>query len=52
VRSSRHLAVLPCLNLSGDLEQDDFADGMVEELTSALSRILLWIGRFFDWRLS
>jgi DNA-binding winged helix-turn-helix (wHTH) protein len=27
------LAVLPFLNLSGDLEQDYFADGMVEEIT-------------------
>jgi len=33
------LAVLPFLNLSGDLEQEYFADGMVEEITTALSRI-------------
>jgi DNA-binding winged helix-turn-helix (wHTH) protein len=33
------LAVLPFLNLSGDPEQDYFADGMVEEITTALSRI-------------
>jgi TolB-like protein/class 3 adenylate cyclase/predicted ATPase/Flp pilus assembly protein TadD len=32
------LAVLPFLNLSGDLEQDYFADGMVEEITTAVSR--------------
>src|SRR5215469_14434335 len=33
------LAVLPFNNLSGDLEQEYFADGMVEEITTALSRI-------------
>ena len=33
------LAVLPFANLSGDLEQDYFADGMVEEITTALSRV-------------
>jgi TolB-like protein/predicted ATPase/class 3 adenylate cyclase len=33
------LAVLPFLNLSGDPEQDYFADGMVEEIITALSRI-------------
>ena len=33
------LAVLPFVNLSGDPEQEYFADGMVEEITSALSRI-------------
>jgi TolB-like protein len=33
------LAVLPFLNLSGDREQEYFADGMVEEITTALSRI-------------
>src|SRR5262249_37805860 len=33
------LAVLPFLNLSGDPEQEYFADGMVEEITTALSRI-------------
>src|SRR5262249_57172507 len=33
------LAVLPFLNLSGDPEQEYFADGMVEELITALSRI-------------
>src|SRR6516164_3826628 len=32
------IAVLPFLNMSGDPEQDYFADGMVEELTTALSR--------------
>jgi TolB-like protein len=33
------LAVLPFLNLSGDPEQHYFADGMVEEIITALSRI-------------
>src|SRR5262249_34353413 len=33
------LAVLPFANLSGDPEQDYFADGMVEEITTALSRV-------------
>jgi TolB-like protein len=33
------IAVLPFGNLSGDLEQDYFADGMVEEIITALSRI-------------
>jgi adenylate cyclase len=33
------LAVLPFHNMSGDPEQDYFADGMVEDITSALSRI-------------
>src|SRR5215469_2760337 len=33
------LAVLPFLNLSGDPEQAYFADGMVEEIITALSRI-------------
>src|SRR6516225_2502982 len=33
------LAVLPFLNLSDDPKQDYFADGMVEEITTALSRI-------------
>ncbi|MFC7738481.1 winged helix-turn-helix domain-containing protein [Roseomonas sp. GCM10028921] len=32
------LVVLPFVNLSGDPEQDYFADGMTEELTTALSR--------------
>jgi adenylate cyclase len=32
------IAVLPFKNLSGDLEQEYFADGMVEELITALSR--------------
>lgn len=32
------IAVLPFTNLSGDSEQDYFADGMVEEITTALSR--------------
>jgi TolB-like protein len=33
------LAVLPFVNLSGDPEQEYFADGMVEEIITALSRI-------------
>jgi TolB-like protein/Flp pilus assembly protein TadD len=33
------LAVLPFQNLSGDPEQDYFADGIVEDITTALSRI-------------
>jgi adenylate cyclase len=33
------LAVLPFANLSGDPGQDYFADGMVEEITTALSRV-------------
>jgi adenylate cyclase len=33
------VAVLPFDNLSGEAEQDYFADGMVEEITTALSRL-------------
>jgi adenylate cyclase len=33
------IAVLPFENLSGDREQEYFADGMVEEIITALSRI-------------
>jgi len=33
------IAVLPFQNLSGDPEQEYFADGMVEDITTALSRI-------------
>jgi adenylate cyclase len=33
------IAVLPFANLSGDPEQDYFADGMVEEIITAFSRI-------------
>jgi hypothetical protein len=33
------IAVLPFINLSGDLEQEYFADGMVEEIITALSRV-------------
>jgi TolB-like protein len=32
------IAVMPFANLSGDSEQEYFADGMVEEITNALSR--------------
>jgi adenylate cyclase len=33
------IAVLPFTNMSGDPEQEYFADGLVEEITTALSRI-------------
>ena len=33
------IAVLPFQNMSGDPEQEYFADGMVEEIITALSRI-------------
>jgi adenylate cyclase len=33
------IAVLPFQNMSGDPEQEYFADGMVEDITTALSRI-------------
>jgi adenylate cyclase len=33
------IAVLPFANMSGDLEQEYFVDGMVEEIITALSRI-------------
>ena len=33
------IAVLPFANLSGDPEQEYFADGMVDEIITALSRI-------------
>ena len=33
------IAVLPFANLSGDPEQEYFVDGLVEDITSALSRI-------------
>src|SRR5262249_30000962 len=36
------IAVLPFENLSGDPEQEYFADGMVEDITAALSR-LRWL---------
>jgi TolB-like protein len=36
------MAVLPFTNMSGDPEQDYFADGMVEEIITALSR-LRWL---------
>ena len=32
------IAVLPFQNMSGDVEQEYFADGMVDEITTALSR--------------
>ena len=33
------IAVLPFDNMSGDPEQEYFADGMVEEITTALSHM-------------
>ncbi len=33
------IAVLPFTNMSGDSEQDYFADGMVEDITTALARM-------------
>src|SRR5512143_1081774 len=36
---SRSIAVLPFQNLSSDAEQEDFADGMVEDILAGLSRI-------------
>jgi TolB-like protein len=36
------IAVLPFVNMSGDPQQDYFADGMVDEITTALSR-LRWL---------
>jgi adenylate cyclase len=33
------IAVLPFQNISGDAEQEYFADGMVEEITTALSKV-------------
>jgi TolB-like protein len=36
---SPSIAVLPFRNLSGDVEQDYFADGIVEDIITALSRI-------------
>src|SRR6185312_13211998 len=36
------IAVLPFQNMSGDAEQDYFADGMVEDITTGLSR-LRWL---------
>jgi len=41
------IAVLPFQNLTGDPQQDDFIEGIVEEITTALSRLrwLLVIGR-------
>ena len=33
------IAVMPFQNMSGDPEQEYFADGMVEEITTAISRL-------------
>jgi class 3 adenylate cyclase len=48
------IAVLPFANMSGDPEQEYFADGMVEEIITALSRIrwLFMIVRNFSLRTS
>ncbi|HSK19020.1 MAG TPA: tetratricopeptide repeat protein [Longimicrobiales bacterium] len=35
--SPKSIAVLPCLNLSGDPEQEYFSDGLTEELTGVLA---------------
>lgn len=47
------IAVLPFENMSGDPEQQYFADGMVEEITTALSRFkwLFVIAREFELHL-
>jgi TolB-like protein len=37
--TNRPSLVLPCENLSGDREQEYFANGMVEEIITALSRM-------------
>jgi adenylate cyclase len=37
------IAVLPFENMSGDPEQEYFADGMVEEITTVLSRFRLFV---------
>ena len=37
--TSRRSAVLPFQNMSGDPEQDYFVDGIVEEITTAISRL-------------
>ena len=37
--SKPSIAVMPFANLSGDPEQEYFADGMVEEITNALTRV-------------
>lgn len=39
VPTAPSLAVLPFVNLSGDPDQDAFADGLVEDITTTLSRI-------------
>lgn len=38
-RSPRAIAVLPCVNLSGDPEQEYFSDGLTEELTAVLAAV-------------
>jgi adenylate cyclase len=47
VQAKPSIAVLPFANMSGDAEQDYFADGMVEEIITGLARIrwLLVIAR-------
>jgi adenylate cyclase len=41
-RDTPSIAVLPFTNMSGDLEQEYFADGITEDITTALSR-LRWL---------
>jgi adenylate cyclase len=41
-RATPSIAVLPFTNMSGDPEQDYFADGITEDITTALSR-LRWL---------
>lgn len=47
LREKPSLIVLPFQNMSGDLEQEYFADGVVEEITTAIARFpwLLVIAR-------
>ena len=37
--SAKSIAVLPCVNLSGDPEQEYFSDGLTEELTGVLAGV-------------
>ena len=46
------IAVLPFANMSGDPEQEYFADGMVEEIVTSLSRIRWLTAREWLWIMS